>query len=261
VAGVAAVLGLAAAAVAVRSLVSAGPAGIPRLSDVAIDARTVLFTLAVTALVAVAWGVSRSPLLDVDHVTVSGAGHTTAAQLEGAAGIHRGDALAWLDTGRAVAGVEALPYVQRAHVERQWPDTVRIVVTERTPVAWVEAKGRRALVDGTGRVLELVADPPVGLPQLAGTTAVPGPGATVATAVAARVAAGLVGLKFGVQSITATDAGVSLQLPAGPEVRLGEPDRVPVKVRAAIAVLEAMALARSAVHYVDVSVPTNPVAG
>jgi predicted permease len=54
VAAVAAVLGLAAAAAAVRSLVAAGPAGIPRLAEVRIDAWTVLFTLTVTALVAVA---------------------------------------------------------------------------------------------------------------------------------------------------------------------------------------------------------------
>jgi predicted permease len=54
VAALAAVVGLAAAAVAVRSLVSAGPDGIPRLAEVKIDAWTVLFTLAVAALVAVA---------------------------------------------------------------------------------------------------------------------------------------------------------------------------------------------------------------
>jgi cell division protein FtsQ len=229
--------------------------------------RWIVALAVVTGLVAAAWGISQSPLLDVDHLVVSGtghttAGHTTAAQVEAAAGIHRGDALAWLNTGRAVAGLEALPYVRTARVERQWPDTVRIVVAERTPVAWVEGGGRRALVDGTGRVLELVTEPPAGLPQLAGTKAVPDPGGTVATAVAARVAAGLLGLSFGVQSITATDAGVSLWLPAGgPEIRMGEPDRVRVKVRAASAVLGAMFLAGSTVHYVDVSVPTNPVAG
>jgi len=64
----AAVVGLGAAAVSVRSLVSAGPAGIPRLTEVSIDAGTVLFTLAVTALVAVgcgaapAWRVGRARL-------------------------------------------------------------------------------------------------------------------------------------------------------------------------------------------------------
>jgi putative ABC transport system permease protein len=57
VAAGAAVLGLGAAAMVVRSLVGAGPAGIPRLTEVRIDAGTVLFTLAITALVAVACGI------------------------------------------------------------------------------------------------------------------------------------------------------------------------------------------------------------
>jgi predicted permease len=52
-AAMAAVLGLAAAAVAVRSLVTAGPVGIPRLTEVRIDAITVLFTLGLAAMVAV----------------------------------------------------------------------------------------------------------------------------------------------------------------------------------------------------------------
>ncbi|MGE5101773.1 MAG: ADOP family duplicated permease [Deltaproteobacteria bacterium] len=53
-AAAAAALGLAAAIAAIRSLVSAGPPGIPRLSEVTIDSRTVLFTLGLAALVALA---------------------------------------------------------------------------------------------------------------------------------------------------------------------------------------------------------------
>ena len=50
-----------------------------------------------------------------------------------------------------------------------------------------------------------------------------------------------------------------LHLRTGPEVRLGPPTQVAVKVRAALAVLQASA--GTPVAYVDVSVPTNPVAG
>jgi hypothetical protein len=52
---------------------------------------------------------------------------------------------------------------------------------------------------------------------------------------------------------------VVLHLRTGPEVRLGPPTQVAVKVRAALAVLQASA--GTPVAYVDVSVPTNPVAG
>lgn len=51
---VAAVLGLAAAALAVRGLVLASPAGIPRLTEIGVDAVTVFFTLGVAAFIAIA---------------------------------------------------------------------------------------------------------------------------------------------------------------------------------------------------------------
>ena len=50
-----------------------------------------------------------------------------------------------------------------------------------------------------------------------------------------------------------------LHLVAGPEIRMGEATQIGVKVRAALAVLGAAS--DVPVQYVDVSVPTNPVAG
>ena len=57
VAAVAAVAGIAGAGVAVRSLVAAGPPGIPRLAEVSVDGRAALFTLAIAALSAAACSV------------------------------------------------------------------------------------------------------------------------------------------------------------------------------------------------------------
>lgn len=53
-AAISAVLGLAAAYAAIRALVAAGPANIPRLAEVHVDAATVAFTVATAALVALA---------------------------------------------------------------------------------------------------------------------------------------------------------------------------------------------------------------
>ena len=53
VAALASVMGLAVAATAVRALVSAGPAMIPRLTEVKVDATTALFSLAAATLVAI----------------------------------------------------------------------------------------------------------------------------------------------------------------------------------------------------------------
>jgi cell division protein FtsQ len=214
----------------------------------------------VVLLAALAGGVTVSPLLDVDQVKVTGLQRVTAAQVEEAGGIHPGDAMAWLDPSGAVTGIETLPFVRHATVTRSWPDTVEIAVTERTPVAWIDSPAGKVVVDGTGRVLVSVAEAPPGMPQLVGTKFVPGPGATIAPVGGARVAAGLTGLvALGTRSVTVTDTGVTLQLVDGPEIRMGDPSRAGVKVRAALAVLDA--LAGAPVTYIDVSVPTNPVAG
>jgi len=168
--------------------------------------------------------------------------------------------MVWIDTGAAVAGIEALPYVRDATLRRDWPHRVRITVHERTPAAWLDGPTGKALVDGTGRVLETIGAAPPAMPQLLGAKRVPAPGATIDAVGAARVAGALTGLAAaGTTSVEATDHGVVLHLASGPEVRMGDATQIGVKIRAALAVLEASQ--GVPVSYVDVSVPTNPVAG
>lgn len=215
----------------------------------------------VAALALIAYGVSVSPFLDVDKVVVRGAVRTREAELEKAAGVGKGDALFWLSTDDAARGIEALPYVRHATVTKEWPDTVRITVTERAPAAWTEGPTGIVLVDGTGRVLQAVDAAPTGLPKLVGLTSVPAPGRAVTPSGPARAAGVLPPLAAGgTTSVTATpDRALTMQLTNGVEVRLGDGTQLHAKVAAAVAVLGAVG--DQPVHYVDVSVPTNPVAG
>jgi cell division protein FtsQ len=214
----------------------------------------------VVALLAIAYGASVSPFLAVDHVVVRGASRTTPRRLLHDAGIAKGDPLFWFDAGNARTKLEAEPFVARARVIKEWPDTLRIVVTERTPAAWAEGARGIVVVDGTGRVLEHVGAAPAGLPQLLGLRVVPDPGGTVAPTGPARMAAILPPLAAGgTTSVSATDGGLTMQLKAGTEIRLGDAAHLVDKLRAMVAVLGA--LAGQPVNYVDVSVPSNPVAG
>jgi len=52
------------------------------------------------------------------------------------------------------AELEALPWVEHATVMRLLPNRLRVAVTERTPVAFVEDGGHIGLVDGSGVLLE-----------------------------------------------------------------------------------------------------------
>jgi cell division protein FtsQ len=220
----------------------------------------VVAAAAVALLVGGAWVVVSSPLLDVDRVVVKGTLRTTTEQVAQAADVHTGDAMLWFDGGAAAARIDALPWVRRAHVSREWPGTVRITVIERVPTAWVDTGNGAALVDARGRVLQRVPEVPADLPQLEGIDIVPPVGATIRPPVTARVAGRLTGLaRSGTRSVSVTPSGVVLALVNGPDIRLGEPTAVAVKLRAAMAVLGA--LDGAGVAYVDVSVPSNPVAG
>ena len=221
--------------------------------------RIVVVVASIALVAAVAWLVVASPVLDVDRVQVSGSNRLTAAEVVTASGIGTGDPMVWLDAGAAERRVAGLPWIRSAHVAREWPGTVRITVTEREPVAWVDTGTGPALVDGTGRVLAVIPSAPEGFPQIVAPTRVPPVGATIAPVAGARVAGRLAGLaRPGTKTIAVTPRGVVLVLVNGAEVRMGSPTRVMTKVGAALAVLDAVGVP---VAYVDVSVPSNPVAG
>ena len=85
-------------------------------------------------------------------------------------------------------------------------------------------------------------------------------GATIEPVIGARVAGRLLGLaRAGTRTITLSPSGVVLGLRTDPDIRLGEPTDVMLKVRASLAVLAA--LDGAPVAYIDASVPSNPVAG
>ena len=131
-----------------------------------------LFVLVVVvALVAGAAALLRSPLTDVDRVTVVGASETPSAAVVEASTVELTDPLIDVDPGAAARLVEALPWIEQARVERLWPSSVRIEVIERVAVAQVATAGGWAEVDAEGHVLQIDESPAPGLVQVAGARA------------------------------------------------------------------------------------------
>lgn len=126
--------------------------------------------VAVVAVVAGSVAALRSPLLDVDQVVVLGEGRTNVATIVWASGVRRGSPMGGLKLAASSRRVASLPWVLRATVQRRWPGTVRIVVTERQPLAEIR-RNRTSwfLVDRTGRLLAPVPAARSGLVQLSGT--------------------------------------------------------------------------------------------
>jgi cell division protein FtsQ len=212
-------------------------------------------------VVAVGWLVIHSPLLDVDHVRVTGTQLVAPGDVRRASGISAGDALLFVDTGAAERRVEQLPWVDAASVERRLSGELVVRVTERRPAVWARrAPDSVALIDGRGRVLADAPEAPPELPELSGLATLP----PVGKGIAPRAAVGVLGqlppeLVGRVARVVSDGRAVTLQLRDGPELRLGPPTRVPAKARAVLAVLGTITDGPPA--YVDVRVPSAPVTG
>lgn len=217
--------------------------------------------LSVAAVLAAAVAAVRSPLTDVDRVVLAGATHTTREAVVSATGLDGGPQMVDVDPVRLAGKVRALPWVRTARVERRWPGTVRIEITERHPALAVPAPKGWLLIDGTGRVLERVDELPEGLIPLAGVKASGRAGSQIDGEVGALAA--LVGdlpadLAPYVKSVAMGPDGIELRSEGrNPVVKLGPAAEIRQKVRAVQAVLAGADLRR--VTVIDVRVPSAPV--
>ena len=120
----------------------------------------VLAFLALLALGGVAWGVSRfaltgaSFILRQDAVEIRGARYAARSQVmeRFSSDIGKSSFAVPLDVRRA--SIEQIPWVERADIARLWPDRIRVVLHERTPVAFARSTSGVLLVDGTGQFLD-----------------------------------------------------------------------------------------------------------
>ena len=182
------------------------------------------------------WLVYGTPVLGVRHVAVRGSTLVSPDEVRAAATIRPGVPLASLDLAAVRRRVVQLPPVHAARVEREWPATVLIVITERVPVAVVHrADGRFDLIDAAGVVFRTVPAQPA-LPTLQLTAAGP---ADPTTRAALQVLAALTPqLRDELVTLVAdSPAHLHLQLRAGRQVIWGDATDNPAKAAAATALL------------------------
>ena len=206
------------------------------------------------------WGATRTPLLNVDTLRITGTSRTTPADIATASGLERGMAMFDVHTEAARRRIEAMPWVRRAQVKREWPSTVVVDVQERQPVATLPGQGGVATVDRSGRVLAVSPTPPSGQPLLLGLAPAGPPGTMIGAraadllAVAQAVPPAVVPRVAGVA--LAEGGQVELRLRPSGVVRLGPPDKLADKLLAVETVLAQVDLTRLAV--LDVRVPSSP---
>jgi cell division protein FtsQ len=98
-----------------------------------------------------AWRHTQSdPSFAVRKIEIDGALHTPAAALAKATGRYKGLNLFRIDIDRVQRDLGGLGWVRRIDIEKKLPDTLRIKITERQPVALARAADRLVYVDAEG---------------------------------------------------------------------------------------------------------------
>jgi len=220
----------------------------------------ILVALAAIALFTGAtWTTTRSSLLDVDHIEVSGGKVVTAEQAAAGAGLRRGQPMLSVNAGAAERRLRRLPWVDTAVVDRAFPNTVRIRLTERVAAAIAARPGGGwVLLDRGGRVLAEPADRPGDLPEVIGAGATPPPAAPLTAAAPALQVITALPDAVRKQVTSATLDGDAVTLHAGSrEIRIGPPTQLAAKVAALSVLLERVG--NRSVAVLDVRVPQAPV--
>ena len=220
----------------------------------------ILATLACVALAAAAaFGISRTPLMDVDRVDIGHAAADRSDEILEQAGLSTGMPMLSVDLEAAERSVASLPWVRSARVWRDWPATVRIAVEPRVPVAAVPASGgRTALIDAHGYAIDWA--PSAAEPLEVTRVSVPFAGRlgdihTAADGPLAVVAAMPDDLRAWLTTVTLNAGGerLGLKLRGGAAVVLGEPVLLEDKMNAVRAVLAGTEL--ECITEIDVTMP------
>jgi cell division protein FtsQ len=226
--------------------------------------RVLQLTALAAALVASGFVALHSPLLAMRRVVLVGAAHESRAAVLATSGLVGHPPLIDVDPGAAATRLLRLPYVATATVERSWPSAVRVVITERQPVAFSAlGSDKVALLDATGRILADAVSPPAGLVSVVGIGGLPAPGGEVgpaAAAVLAAVAALPASLLAEVSDFgRSASNGIVLQLAHGPLVILGTSSDLSEKYVALVTLARSATTPLAAAKTVDLRVPDAPV--
>src|SRR3712207_3437840 len=91
--------------------------------------------------VVLAWVVTASSVLAARHVRVTGQRQLSVQQVQEAAAVPLGVPLIRQDLDAIARRATALPQVASATVQRRWPTTVEVTVTERQPLLAIAQPG------------------------------------------------------------------------------------------------------------------------
>lgn len=210
-----------------------------------------------------AWALYGSNWLRVEHVKATGTRVLTPGEVVGAADVPMRIPLASVDTDAVAQRLRSrLPRIKSVDVERSWPNTIDLKVTERTPELVMRSGRKFTEVDAGGVRFATVDTAPKNVPLLdlavQDSPSLSRFNADRLRRAAVRVAAGLpesLHKQVKIVHVRSFDS-LTLELTGGRTVVWGSDERSELKAEVLTALLKA---ARDARHF-DVSVPSAPAA-
>lgn len=132
--------------------------------------RTAAAVGALVVIVALIWGfvaLLNAPVFGIKTVVVTGNRHLSRAEVVRLAQIASTASLPRIDKGAIGGRIAASPWVSKVRVDRDFPSTLRLEVTERQPAAIVDAGGSRMwVVSVDGRWLGVRSADESGVPVI-----------------------------------------------------------------------------------------------
>lgn len=219
-----------------------------------------------TGAAALVWLVFFSPLLAVREVKLSGAKHTSAAEVQGAAGLDSSDNLLLISSSEIAERLKTLPWVKSVTVDRKLPGTVKVSITERRAAAFLAVGDRHFTLDRRARVLASGAVGE-GLPVLAGVLMEPPePGERLESTELSGALEALSSLskrqRADVRAVFAPSTErITFQMSDGIQVRYGAAEDMASKNELLAGLLRRLRGDGKTAFYVDVRVPEAPAVG
>jgi cell division protein FtsQ len=206
---------------------------------------------------------SETSIFALDRIDVRGGSAQVDAQVQQALGGFVGRSMVGLDGGDVIRRLDALPTVVSASYDRAFPHTLSVTIVAEQPVAVLRAGTSAWLVSARGRLMaRLAATADAKLPRLWLSSAKTINAGDFLSAAGGGMAARALGAAGAFRSrvATASVAGgeLAFHLRSGIQLLLGTGGAIPLKVAVAVRALRALP---SGARFVDVSVPSRPVAG
>lgn len=181
-----------------------------------------------------------------------------------------GTSLLEIDEAEITRRLESLPHVHLLAYDRSFPDGLRVSVSVERPVAVLRQANENWLVSGEGRFLRKLERrlrrplPVVWIPR----GVEPEIGTLLRAEKPARAVAAMASLRDSAPKflrriwyVAEGDEGLAVVLRDRVEVRVGDASDLALKLEVARRVLAELRVTGASASYIDVSVPSRPVAG